>query len=95
MYCLPRARAGVLVESVDDLLPLVVVDIVALEVEVSPMTVVSCAENDTYCDNCFTFFLSRISKTSKIFKCGRNTYKQRKHTNIHSSCFVINSHFDW
>ena len=76
MYCLPRARAGVLVEafseavveSVDDLLPLIVVDIVALEVEVSPMTVVSCAENDTYCDNCFTFFLSRVSETYKILK---------------------------
>ena len=52
MYCLPRVRAGVLVEafseavvdSVEGLLSLVVVDDVALEVEVSPMTVVSCAE---------------------------------------------------
>ena len=50
MYCLPRARVLVetfseaVVDLVDDLLPLVVVDDVALEVEVSPMTVLSCAE---------------------------------------------------
>ena len=50
MYCLPRARVLVeafseaVVDSVDDLLPLVEVDDVALEVEVSFMTVVSCPE---------------------------------------------------
>ena len=40
-----------------DLVPLVVVDDVALEVEVSPMTVVSCVKNDTYCYNRFTILI--------------------------------------
>ena len=50
MYCLPRARVLVetfseaVVDSVDDLFSLEVVADVVLEVEVSPMTVVSCAE---------------------------------------------------
>ena len=50
MYCLPCVKADVeaLCEAIgdplDDLVPLAVVDDVALEVEVSPMTVVSCVK---------------------------------------------------
>ena len=65
MYCLPCVRAVVdalreaIGDPLDDLVPLAVVDDVALEVEVSPMTVLSCVKNDTYCYNRFTIFLSR------------------------------------
>ena len=54
MYCLPCVRADVreaIGDPLDDLVPLAVVDDVALEVEVSPMTVVSCVKNNTYCYN--------------------------------------------
>ena len=72
MYCLPCVRADVdalreaIGDSLDDLVPLAVVDDVALEVEVSPLTVVSCVKKMILIVTTVSpsSLVRRISKTS-------------------------------